>query len=456
MRSKLFIISLFLLAAISLLQAQSDMLLYGLRRVPQSNFGNPAFIPEANTVVGVPIISSISNSVYSSSFSFNDIFVEKAGSDSLYLNLNKITNSSSDNNYVTEYFENDLLYLGFKINRSFLNIGIRNRLYSRAIYATDLVKLAWDGNANYIGEELQLNSTFINHDHFISYYAAFAFAIGNNVNLGVRASLNQGLSSIQTEKNQIVMETANHQENVYSLNANTAFVINTSGLNSDSAKEDFSATDYALNFQNLGFSIDFGGDFKLSERIKLNFSVLDLGFTNWKSNLKTYESTDTNVHFSGIYADISTTEDLFQAYGDSLAELIQINEFEKEYKTQLPTRIFFGFEYYSMDQSNRLSLVFSGTFLKNNFSPAFSVAYDKSVSRHFAFKISYSYLQYAPLNLGLGLVLNLRPVQFYVLTDNVFGAINWSGQRYLNIHFGINLAFTEQSRIKKGEPVFRR
>ncbi len=456
MRSKVLILSLFLLAIISQLQAQSDMLLYGLRRVPQSNFSNPAFIPEAKTVVGIPMISSISNSIYSSSFSFNDIFVEKAGSDSLYFNLSKITNSNSDNNYVTEYFENDLLYLGFKIKRNFLNIGIRNRLYSRAIYSTDLVKLAWNGNANYIGEELQLSSTFINHDHFISYYAAFAFAIGNNVNLGIRASLNQGLSSVQTEKNQIVMETVNHQENVYSLNANTAFVMNTSGLASDSATEDFSGTDYLFNFQNLGFSVDFGGDFKLSERVKLNFSVLDLGFTNWKSNLKTYESTDTNVQFSGIYADISTTEDLFKAYGDSLAELININEFEQEYKTQLPTRIFFGFEYYSMDQSSRLSLVFSGTFLKNNFSPAFSVAYDKSVSRHFAFKVSYSYLQYAPLNLGLGLILNLRPIQLYVLTDNIFGAINWSGQKYLNIHFGINLAFTEQSRIKKGEPVFRR
>lgn len=437
-------------------ESQSDIGLYGLRVIPQSNFQNPAFIPEGETFIGIPLISSISNSTYSSSFSFNDIFIEKEGSDSLYLNLNSLATNNTNNNYVTEYFENDIIYLGFKIKKKhYLNIGIRNRLYSRAIYSTDLVKLLWNGNANHIGQQLNMSNTFINHDHFVSYYLGFGFTIGKNINLGIRANLNQGLSSIQTTDNQIILETIPHNKNVYSINANSTFTVNTSGLPTDSAKSEIAVNEYLFNFQNIGFSVDFGADVKVSDRINLSFSINDLGFINWKSELKTYESTSDSIQFSGIYADISTTEDIFAAYGDSLAQLIDINEFEQDFQTKLPARIFAGIEYYGLDRSNRFSAVFSGTFLKNNFSPAFSVGYDKTVSKHFTFKVTYSYLKYAPVNFGAGLVLNIKPVQIYLLTDNIVSAFYWSGQKYINFRFGINLIFPENLGTKKSESVLK-
>jgi hypothetical protein len=437
-------------------KSQSDIGLYGLRQIPQSNFSNPAFIPDEGLVIGIPFISSISSSTYSSSFSFDDIFTEKSGSDSLFLNLNKLASQNTDNNFVTEYFENDLIYVGLKIRENYLNFGIRNRLYSRAMYSTDLVKLLWNGNANYINQNLDLTKTLVNHDHFLSYYAGFGFMIGENVSLGIRANLNQGLSSIQTSTNKLNLRTNSHDNNIYSINANAGFLVNTSGLASDSTESGTSATEYLFNFKNLGFSVDFGADIKISERVKINFSVIDLGFINYNSKLKSYENLADSIDFSGIYVDINSTEDFFTAYGDSLEELIDINEFEQSFRTTLPTRIYAGLELYGMDPSNRFSFVFSGTFLKNNFSPAISVGYDKTVSKNFAFNINYSYLKYAPLNLGAGLILNLRPFQFYVLTDNVFSAFKWNGQKYLNFRFGINLIFkyAGKDKIRYDEPVF--
>lgn len=452
---RISIVAVFIIIVIGIdVEAQSNLGLYGLRVVPQSNFSNPAFIPEGNTIIGIPFISSISSTTYSSSFSFNDIFITKDGSDSLYLNLSSVISKTSENNFITEYIENDIIYLGFKIKNNFLNVGIRNRMYSRAMYSSDLVELFWNGNGNYINEKLDLSSLSVNHDHFLSYYVGFGFMIGDNVSLGIRANLNQGLSSIQTTNNQLFIETITHDQKVFSINANTGFLINTSGLFSDSTENDKTTSEYIFNFQNIGFSVDFGADFKISERFKLNFSVIDLGFINWKSDLKSYENTSDYIEFTGIYADINTTEDLFEAYADSIAELIDIKEFEQEFKTHLPMRIFGGLEYYSLDKTNRLSFVFSGTFLKNNFSPAFSVGYDKTVSKHFTFKVNYSYLKYAPLNIGAGLVFNFKPFQFYFLTDNILSAFYWSGQQYINFRFGFNLIFPKQNSIKKGEPVF--
>ena len=440
-RASKIIIVVIVISVVSIFrsEAQSDLNLYGLRVIPQSSFSNPAFIPTGRLYIGIPLISSISNSTYSSSFSFDDIFVPKENSDSLFLNLSRLASSTSENNFVTEYFENDIIYFGIKLNNNFLNIGVRNRLYSRAIYTTDFVKLLWNGNGNYINEQLNLSNTIINHDHFLSYYVGFGFMIGENVSLGVRGSINQGLSSIETSRNDIIVETVSNEDDVFNLIANTAFTFNTSGVSSDSTEKSKTVSEYIFNFRNIGFSFDIGGDFKVSERVSLNFSVLDLGFINWKSGLKSYESTTDSIEFSGISADINTTEDIFKAYGDSLAELIDINEFEQQYKSKLPTRFFVGLEYYGYDRSSRLSVVFSGTFLKNNFLPAISVAYDKTVSKHFTFKINYSYMQYSPLNLGAGLVFNFSPFQFYFLTDNIMAAFSWSGQQYINFRLGSTL-----------------
>ena len=427
-------------------EAQSDLGLYGLRVVPQSNIGNPAFIPEGNAIIGIPFFSSISNTTYSSSFSFNDIFVTKDGSDSLYLNLTRLALKSKENNFITEYIEHDIIYLGLRIKRSFLNLGIRNRVFSRAMYSNDLVQLLWNGNS--INEVLNLSNTFVNHDHFLSYYAGYAFQIDYNISLGIRANLNQGLSSIQTSNNQLYINTVTHDQNVFSINANTGFLINTSGISTDSTENDISASEYIFNFKNIGFSLDIGAEFRMSESVKINFSILDLGFINWKSNLTSYESSSDYIEFTGIYADINTTEDIFKAYADSINELIDINEKAYKFKTHLPTRIFAGIEYYSFDKSGRLSFVFSGTYLKNNFSPAYSLGYDKTVSKYLTFKLNYSYLKYAPLNFGGGLVINLQSFQFYILTDNILSTFYWNGQRYINLRFGFNLVFKDQTRIK--------
>lgn len=449
-----YIIVIFLIFTFSIsAYSQFDMMLYGYRFVPQSNYNNPAFIPQGKIAIGIPVLSSISTSTYSSSFSLDDILKGNSSSDSLKLDLSYLISKGKETNLLTEYIDNDVLYVGFKLKSNFLSFGIRNRLYSRFVYSQDLVKLIWNGNASYLDEELDLSSTQVNHVHFLDYFVNFGLVLNENVSLGIRANLLQGLSSVQTQRNELTLLTNSQGENGYSFDANTSFLINTSGLNSDSTNNG-GVSDYIFNFKNLGFSFDIGADFKISERLNINFSILDLGKINWKSNLTSYESNTDNVHFSGITVDINSNGDVFENYLDSITNLVDINEFEQEYSTTLPTRFYAGLEYYGYDRKNRLSFVFSGIFLKEKFSPAFSVGYDREVSKHFAFKVNYSYLAYAPLNVGAGFSFNFKPFQFYFLTDNIFSTFLWDKQRYLNVRFGINILIPEQNSIPIGEPVF--
>ena len=142
--------------------------------------------------------------------------------------------------------------------------------------------------------------------------------------------------------------------------------------------------------------------------------------------------TLTTVCNFQVSNDININEDVFQAFADSLNELFEIKEFDQKFKTILPTRIYFGIEYYSLNKKNRYSFLFSGIFLKESFSSAFSLGYDRTISERFTFKVNYTYLKYAPLNIGAGLVLNLKPIQIYLITDNILSGFYWSGQKYFN------------------------
>ena len=185
--------------------AQFDMMMYGYRFVPQSNYNNPAFIPKTKIAVGIPVLSSISTSTYSSSFSLDDILKDNTSNDSLKLDLSYLISKGKETNLLAEYIDNDILYVGFKLKSNFLSFGIRNRLYSRFVYSEDLVKLIWNGNASYLDQELNLSSTEVNHDHFLDYYVNFGLVLNDKLSLGIRANLLQGLSSVQTQRNELTL-----------------------------------------------------------------------------------------------------------------------------------------------------------------------------------------------------------------------------------------------------------
>jgi len=421
---------------------QFNNILYGFDRIPQSNYLNPASVPEAKLVVGIPVLSSFSASFYSTGFSFNDLFEEKG--DSLYLNLAPIIDKSGSVNYLSGVIDVDLIYVGVKLKKGFLNLGVRNRIFAQTFYATDLLRLAWYGNNPYVGENLDLDQTWVSTDHFNAWYVGYAFTVADKVDLGLRLNINQGMSNIQTKKHNISLLTSENSTSVYDVYAKTDYLVNTSGLSGD-----FNVSDYFFNMQNFGISFDIGAHWDINKSFAVNLSVLDLGFITWNSGLKNYQSKYDSVYFSGIYADIDDENfDISKVFSDTLQELFDVIETESKYTASLPTRLIIGGEYYFGERTIRVNLLLSARVIKNYFDPSVTAGFDMKVSNHFAFKATYTYLRHSPFNVGLGLVVDVRPFQLYVMTDNIITAFNWEGAQYFNLHFGINLIWP---RFKKME-----
>ncbi len=424
------------------LAGQNEMSLYGLRLVPQSSYSNPAFSPNANFVIGIPMLSGISGGIYNTAFSFDELFKKKINSDSLFLNFAPVINKNAGMNFATGYAENDVLFMGFKTGKTFISFGIKQLLLTRLSYSDDFIRLLWEGNTDEANRTLDLSNSNFDELHLMAYHLGIAFPAGQKINIGFRLNLLQGLSNIQFEKDALQFSTFNDNDKVYRLLAKSDILVNTSQLAplgiSDSTQA-YSFSNYFLDFHNLGFSLDAGIDIQLSERVKMNASILDLGSINWNYGTKSYSLTDDSIVFTGLAIDVINDKNFLNTYIDSLKNLVNFKRFSKNYSTSFPARMMLGLEYYSLDKTNRLSFLYSGRFLKNNFQWALTFAYDKKLSKHVTYKLSYTYLKYAPLNFGAGIVFDFKPFQFYVLTDNVFDAVFPAKQRYFQLSFGINI-----------------
>ncbi len=431
----IFILALAFFLLPELSNAQNGYILYGFRDVQQSSFLNPAFTSGATTVIGFPMLSNFSTGLATNAGGLKDFYSKKSGSDSLYLDLSKVINNNQPVDKITGFLDMDILYAGFKMGSAFISFGVRQRIFAQTIFDRDLLKLIWNGNAQYVNQTLDMSRTAVAEYHLLDYHLGISAPISDKIRVGARFHLLQGLSNINTENNGLSMRTELNSNNQYEIHANTDFLVNTSGLPDSN---NFNPRNYLLNFNNLGFSIDLGVDVQVTKRIWVNASILNWGKVYYRSNTITYKPVNDSINFNGTDIKFNNNNPLGNL-GDTLQKVFGITKEAQSYHVKLPGRILVGGEYYTEDMRNDFSLLFSGRFFKDYFEPAVSVGYTRFVSGHFSFKVNYTWIKDIPVNFGAALAINFSPFQFFLYSDNVAGLFQWDQQKYLQVGFGLNI-----------------
>ncbi len=439
-----FLMVAFLLVGNEMTRAQNGFILSGFRDVQQSSYLNPAFASGANAVIGIPVISSFSTGLVTTAGGLNDFFSKQPGSDSLYLDLSKVINNGQTQDKITEFMDNDILFAGFKAGSTFITLGVRQHVFFQTVLDRDLLRLFWNGNADYENETLDMSNTAVAEYHLIDYHLGVSVPIGKKFRVGARFHLLQGLSSINTENNGITMKTSRDSNGNLEFQAYTNFRVNTAGL-PDST--DFNPGDYLLNFDNMGFSLDLGIEAQVTKQLWVNASFLNWGSVNYRNNTTSYYPSTDSVNFNGASIDINN-DNPFNSIGDTLQQLFDIKNEPRNYKVKLPTRFIVGVEYFTEDLRNDFSLLFSGRSFKEYFEPAVSVGYTRFVSPHFSVKANYTWIKDAPMNFGLAMAVNFYPFQLYLYSDNVPGLFQWDQQKYVQAGFGLNIRLAPRNTRK--------
>lgn len=439
------------------LLAQQDLTLYNLEVVPQRMYANPALIPTYSKVnIGIPGISSLYTNVSNNGFKYSDLVKHRAD-DSLYVDYGNMLRKLAKNNYLSVAFQPDILSFGFIIKeKNYFSVNITEKVNIRFRYPKNFMEFIWKGNGALLGDELKFNFG-VNFSHYREYGLGFARQINDKLTVGGKLKYLYGMENVWTEKSDITLTT---EPNYFAITAKANIKVNTSGLDSNST-DNIQVKEYAFKRKNHGMGIDLGGVYKYNDKFTFSASMIDLGFIRWKHATTNYQSNTPNAQFTYEGADIAQVinkdstniGDSFQEIADSLSEKFKIDTVHNSYTTKLSTQIYLGGNYHLTEKINA-GILFYGQIFDKAIHPGVALSYNQKVGRWLNFSATYSIYNRSYNNVGLGLALNAGPVQLYVVSDNVLGAIFPQNTKNLHLHAGINLTFKRKplDKDKDGIP----
>ncbi len=450
-------------------QAQQDLTLYYMDYVPQKQYLNPAFKPNASVNIGLPVVSSVYFNHINTVFTPKNLF--ETNGNTTTLAIDNFKTKIRNNNYVGVNLKVDLLSFGFKVKKNYFSFNVTENVFARANFSRGFLELPLYGNADFDhhGGVIDMKNTGVNFTHYREFGLGWQREISDKLSLGAKAKFLAGKSNVWTRRNTFKLET---NPDDYNWNVSGEFDVRTSGLDSNSAINNNDETGYLFNNKNKGFAIDLGGTYQLTEKINLNASIIDLGFIRWKSDNFNASTNDANFQFTGldltefIYAPDSVSSDSIDAAVERLRTAAEnelgYSENNDAYTKMLMARIHLGGTYQLYDgkyTGGKAGILIQSEFYNRKLRPSLTLSYNQSVGRWLNASVSYSMVNRGYNNVGLGVSANLGPVQLYAAADNILAtrltSFNDNGSTQFayptnstttHVHVGLNLTFGRERR----------
>jgi hypothetical protein len=417
------------------LTAQSDFMLYDFGGIGQSLHVNPASPQQSKVWIGLPALSGVNFSYQNNGFSAADI-LEK-GTD-INANLARVANSLDDNSGISTVLNVDLLGIGFKAGNGFWSTGANYQLDYRMSLPSSLMQVLFGNNNNVTLTNFAINDFQLETTSRLNLYLGYQHKfLDERLIIGGRFKYIFGQANIKTDR--VNFEIRNTDKYTTTITADA--LIRTSGENTiQDSIDEINISDLILS-NNTGIGLDFGVYFKLNEHWSFSASVLDLGFITWRDDVKEYRSEGT-FEYDGINVDLSEENpgSGFENFTDSLIDAFNFTDTTGgSYRQSLNSR-FFASVTYNLNKRHSLSAIYQGQNWGNTLIHNYGVNYLVKVGRGFHFKAGYSIINGANNNVGLGVQFKAGPIQLYLMTENIIGAINYAEMQNTSLRLGLNLA----------------
>jgi hypothetical protein len=420
--------------------AQSDLTLYNFSSIPQALNVNPAARTSAKVWIGLPVVSGTHFHYHNNGFALIDLFETGTDPDE---NRNRIIESLDENSQFTINQSYDLFSLGIKMGKGFVTLGAEQVVDFRMDYPADILRLFNFGNASGAAneplDEVFSLSTFdleseVRTNAYLGYQRTF---MDDRLSVGARFKYIIGQQSTFVER-----INANIITNDTALIVSSDVLVRTSGSASlIDGGADLDPLALALP-ENSGIGFDFGVGYQLNDHWNVSASVVDLGYVDWTSNNRNYVSQG-EFTFTGVDVDFSD-ENPGQGSEYLVDSLVAAFDFQEEdgvaYRKSLNTRIFASANY-KFNSKHQIGVLFHTRKWGDEFFNDYSVNYRSRLARNFEYSISYSIINGTYQNFGAGFSAKLGPLQLYLISDNVFGAIAYETLQSTNLRLGLNIVF---------------
>ncbi|HSW68131.1 MAG TPA: DUF5723 family protein, partial [Bacteroidales bacterium] len=265
--------------------------------------------------------------------------------------------------------------------------------------------------------------------------------INDKLTAGVRLKHLTGIASTKIERSTLSLHTDPH---MYHLSLQTDLL----AFSSVPGEEHYDI------WKNTGYALDFGISYKPINRLTLQAGVTDLGRINWNTNTLNFRSNENSTFsFEGFdlnefFGSENGNENGFSNLGDSLIAIFEPTEFKEEFQTNIGTRVYLS-ALYDLPAFGSAGIYFQHESLGGSSFPSLGLIYYLPVGRVLNVAIAYSLHNFNMSNLGLGLNLNLGPLQFYAATGNVIAPFLPQHAQTASIQLGFNFLL---DRARKEKP----
>lgn len=416
--------------------AQGEMGLFFSTRSIQQTFVQPAYYPEAKLHFALP---QVALQLEHTGFKPFDMLSPIVGTDSFRVDPGKALEKMPENPFVNVRGAVEPFLLSFRAAKLQFTLSARARFQAHFSYPKDLVELAWEGNADKLGEELSLAPDFMARA-YQDIGLGVAIPITPNLRVGIRAKYLGGFADVSVVEKQLNFTT---REEYYQLNFLANYQIRTSqlamtNLSTGAPEPEFVVQPYSSNW---GLGLDLGLTYK-TEKWMASASLLDYGYITWRANANQY-GLSGELEFDGVDAFGVFVEDsmAIQEFADSLLDNFEITEKNLDsYTTFLPSRVYLGGTYF-LPWKMRLGLVGQMEFLRGNTQHAFMLSVQQDVWKFLTLGLNASYRNGYFGQVGANALMKLGPVVLFLGSDNLLPFAMPKGARYTNFRGGMSLSF---------------
>ena len=421
-----------------------------LDELPQSNYFNPALAPKSSGYIIAPGISGISLGFENTGFCFDDAF-QKDKNDTLYFNLNKLSEKISDYNLTTANIEIPIFGVGFTVKKNFFTISATNKTRADIVVPASILDIRY-GNYNYKTEKPvnhSLSDLYTRAFNYFEYAVGFNRAITDRIRLGVKAKLLMGNFALYSNKLDVKIETI-QDDHKFIMDVYTNGEIYTSApLNVTHDEEGYvdevewdSDIMSISSSKNTGVAFDLGVTYNLTDKVTIGASVLDLGFISWKETPNTFVSNN-NFTFSGVNINGSVKDDpetkvtdtYWDQLKDSLTRFADLRHKTKTFKTPLSANALIHLSYKPFKWLQAGGVV-SGVIVDKRLYARVSCNLTLRAKNWLAYIASLSIDPGYATSIGHGLALTAPGFQFFVIAERL--PLSTLTSRSAQLRFGFN------------------
>ena len=452
-----------LLISISCL-SQNKQILYNFTSVPQSLMINPGADVSYKFYFGVPLMSGISVSAGSSSFSAYDLFANN-GVD-FNTKLRDVVDRSSRKDFLAINEQVELFNGGFKLgdwfeNKGYVSFGMYQEFDFLMYMPKDIAILALDGNNGYLGKSFNLADLSLRAEMLSVLHAGFHKNVTDRLILGARAKVYMSSLNATSNKNSGYVYTIPAENTIYEQVISSDMQLKTSGISeyiSEGYKGD-AAGDIrkkALFGKDLGLGFDLGLTYYPKKNIQFTASILDVGFIKHSKDVETF-TYKGYYKYEGINPNFSSTNVPENVY-DQFNDAVPLDTVYNGYTTWRPIKMNSSYQYSfndsrggtdcscSVSESEYRNAVGAQLFVMTTLrAPIMALTgyYRRNVLDNLQVKATYTVDSYSYKNIGFGFSSTLGKFNLYVMADNLLEYRDLAKANSLSFQFGFNFIFKD-------------